>query len=243
MKCYIIDDEPYAIDSLSGYVLDSKALTLSGSSTDTMVALDEIKALGNIEIVFLDVDMPVLSGIEVAKLLSNNISIIFTTAHCRYAVEGFDLAVSDFLLKPISLPRFLKSVEKVKKLRIGLTYEDETPIKSLFINPGIKGKILRVRLNDIIYVEGLKNYVIIFINDKTKIITYLTMGEIQSSLPDRLFLRIHKSHIINRNHIVSIEGNQVKMDINLNLPIGLSYRESFMNHIASNIVKSKRGVF
>ncbi|QQL48903.1 LytR/AlgR family response regulator transcription factor [Mucilaginibacter ginkgonis] len=241
MNCFIIDDEPYSIDTLSSYIQETSSLTLVGSSSSAVDGMSKVLNAGDVDLVFLDVDMPTLSGIEIAKLLPQNISVIFCTAHARYAVKAFDVQAQDFLLKPVSFPRFLQAVNKVMASRHNVHQGNiDFQADALFINPGVKGKFVQITLHNILYIEGLKNYVLIHTNDGKNFITYLTMSEIQRSLTDKGFLRIHKSYIINKSKIVAIEGNTVKIEHDIDLPIGTTYREFFLQEITKFTLQSKR---
>ena len=241
MNCFIIDDEPYSIDTLSSYIAETSNLNLVGSSSSAVDGMSRILNGGGIDLVFLDVDMPTLSGIEIAKLLPQTISVIFCTAHARYAVKAFDVQAQDFLLKPVSFPRFLQAVNKVIASRQVQQHID-FQADSLFINPGVKGKFVQLILHNVLYVEGLKNYVLIHTNDGKNYITYLTMNEMQRSLADKGFLRIHKSYIINKSKIIAIEGNTVKLEHNIGLPIGTTHRDEFLHEITKFTLQSRRKV-
>src|ERR1700733_812554 len=171
--CYIIDDEEHAIDTLVGYIDRYPGLNLVGSNINPVKAIDAIINSGNdIDIVFLDVDMPELSGLDVADIISPHSLIIFTTAFPNYAVQAFEKNGSDFLLKPISFERFTKSVTKVQNLIRSKKTAEYHPDEHFFINPGIKGRIIQLSYSEIIYIEGLKNYVVLYTTDN-KHITYL----------------------------------------------------------------------
>jgi DNA-binding LytR/AlgR family response regulator len=240
MICYIIDDEQHAINTLIKYIEKTPGLQLGGSNTDAIQAVNEIKLKNNIEVVFLDIDMPEISGLDTVKLLPSHIVIIFTTAHPNFAVDAFELRAADFLLKPISLPRFIKAIQKLETPPTPFPDVGKNAIQTLFINPGVRGKVVQVALNDILYVEGLKNYVIIYTSDHNKHITYLTMSEIEAALPQPQFFRIHKSFIVNKNKIQSIEGNRVFLTNKMQLNLGITYKDSFMQLISSLTLKSKR---
>lgn len=240
MYCFIIDDEQHAIDTLTKYVQKIPELKIVGSSTDAITALSMLKKINSVDIVFLDVDMPGLSGIELAELIPFKTNIVFTTAHAGYALNAFELNAIDFLLKPISFPKFLKTVEKLSMTIAPAQADEQVSNESIFINPGIRGKVIQLRFSDILYVEGLKNYVILYTKGGGKNITYLKMNEIMEALPARYFSRIHKSFIINRNFIVAVEGNQVQLVEQIKVPLGISYKNSFMQLIAIMTVKTNR---
>jgi DNA-binding LytR/AlgR family response regulator len=237
-KCFIIDDESHAIETLKKYAKDSGQLEIVGSSQNPLEAVKYINERKDIDITFLDIDMPEISGLDVADLIYDNTSIIFTTGHAGYAVQGFDKNISDFLLKPISFARFLKSLNKViieleKKAR-----EEAKNDTYFFVNPGIKGKMLKINFNDVDYIEGLNNYIVIHTPPNNHII-YLTMKEIEAGLPPETFIRIHKSYIVNINKVTLMEGNKIMIN-KLIFPIGSSYKEKLLKKINNNIIRTHR---
>jgi two-component system, LytTR family, response regulator len=238
--CYVIDDEEHAIDTLTGYINKFPGLNLVGSCTNPLQAINEIRDSEQVDIVFLDVDMPELSGLEVADIISSYTSVIFTTAFPNYAVQAFEKNGSDFMLKPISFERFTKSVTKVQNLlRSRMIAEQHSADEHFFINPGIKGRMIQLSFSDILYIEGLKNYVVIYTADG-KFITYLSMKEIERSIPLSRFFRIHKSYIVNVDKIKSIDGNNVILSQTAELPIGISFKDSFINMVNSKTLRSGR---
>ena len=240
--CYVIDDEYHAIETLTGYISKFPGLNLIGSCINPLKAIDEITNSTQVDIVFLDVDMPELSGLDVADIISPYAAIIFTTAYPNYAVQAFEKNGSDFILKPISFERFTKSVTKVQNLiRSKKLAEQHTEDEHFFINPGVKGRMIQLSYSEIIYIEGLKNYVVIYTHEG-KFITYLSMREIEKSIPMSRFVRIHKSYIINVDRIKSIDGNNVILSQTLELPIGISFKDSFINVINSKMLRSGRKV-
>lgn len=241
MKCYIVDDELHGIKVLQKYIYKCPELTLIGTSTDPIKGLQEISDAADIDLVFLDVDMPELSGLEISRILPKNIATIFTTAFSKYAFEAFEVSAVDFLLKPISFAKFVVAVEKVKDRQLSSTVEEYVQkAHSIFINPGVKGKVVQIHFNDIFYIEGLKNYVVIYNRTGAKHITYLTMNEIIAALPKSMFCRVHKSFVINLSLIVSIEGNQTLLVEQTRIPIGSTYKDAFMEVIAELTIKSNR---
>ncbi|HKP32081.1 MAG TPA: LytTR family DNA-binding domain-containing protein, partial [Chitinophagaceae bacterium] len=209
LNCIIIDDEPLARKGLVEYIEDVDFLHLAGEFDNPLKATSTLNDQ-TIHLIFLDIQMPKLSGIEFLKSLSHPPLIIFTTAYPQYAIEGFDLNVLDYLLKPISFDRFLKAAMKAKDV-INLkqpvaqvaTQEDYIFIKS-------DNKLVKIFYNDILFVEALQNYVTIVTSDK-KHITYLTFKSVEESLPADQFIKVHKSYLVAASKIESIEGNQIKI--------------------------------
>ncbi|WDF77692.1 LytTR family DNA-binding domain-containing protein [Mucilaginibacter sp. KACC 22773] len=240
MNCYIIDDELHSIDTIKGYILKSDKLQFAGSSTNPVRGQSEINSRDDVDLVFIDIDMPDVSGLELTKLIPSEIAVIFISAHHKYAVDAFELNVVDFLLKPISLPRFLKAIQKVETVKGALLKDTYRSSDSLFISPGTRGKVIQVHLNQIVYIEGLKNYVIVHLTSEEKHITYLTMSEIEMALPQVQFIRIHKSFIVNKSMIQSIEGNMITVNSKIQLPLGHTYKDKFKDIIGMIMLKSKR---
>jgi two-component system LytT family response regulator len=238
--CYVIDDELHAVETLVGYIKKSPGLNLLGSNINPLAAIDEIINLTPVDIVFLDVDMPELSGLDAADIISPHAAIIFTTAYPNYAVQAFEKNGSDFLLKPISFERFTKSVTKVQNIiKLKKPPEQQPEDEHFFINPGVKGKVIQLSYSDIIYVEGLKNYVVIYTNED-KHITYLSMNEIEKLLPSTRFIRIHRSFIINIDKIKTIDGNKVILSQTIVLPLGNLFKDAFVNMVGARTLKSGR---
>jgi len=243
MTCYIIDDEQHAIDTLMSYASRLDDLTVVGTATNPFEGIQALKALPEVDIIFLDVDMPDITGIEAIELLPQGPAIVFTTGHTNYAVNAFEHNAVDFLLKPISFAKFLKAIEKVKKhleKDVKRASTSSTDQISMFINPGTRGKVQQVYFAEILYIEGLKNYVIIYTASGGKYITYLTMSEIMTALPENKFVRVHRSFIVNIDKVVTIDGNSINMVEQNVLPLGTSYKEQFMALISGLIVKSSR---
>ena len=239
INCIIVDDESYAIDTLTDYIARSNKLYLLRAFNDPTEALhfviDEITP----ELIFLDIDMPELSGLEIASLLPDHVAVIYVTAHADYALRAFDTNVYDFLLKPVSFVKFLKSIQKVTRMLEAKQIPSPDKEDFIFINPGIKSKLIKLDFNDIFYVEGLKNYVIIHVTGG-KHITYVTMKEMEISLPQDRFIRIHKSYIINLEKLQSLDGNFINLSGDIQLPLGGSYKTSVLNFINRKSVRSKR---
>lgn len=235
--CYVIDDDLHAAEAIVKYIAKTPGLCLQGMQTNPLLALEEIRTSKMPDIVFLDVEMPELSGLDIADILGSKTIIIFITAYADFALNAYQKDVFDFLLKPVSFDKFTKSVTKIYRF---LDLERKvTPLKEddhIYINPGVKGKIIPIALGNINYIEALDNYVRIHCKD-SKVITYLTMKEIISTLPENKFLRIHRSYIVNLDQINMIDGNQVILNNNIKLPFGISYKEEFMSKISLKTVR------
>ncbi|MBP6695587.1 MAG: response regulator transcription factor, partial [Saprospiraceae bacterium] len=212
IKAIIVDDEPLALEVLETYIQQISDITLVAKCENAFQANEALKN-NNVDLMFLDIQMPQLSGVDFLKTLVNPPAVIFTTAYPNYAVEGFELNAVDYLLKPISLERFLKAVNKVtEKLNTKKAdHEDVLPDghEDYFFVKADK-KFVKVHFDDILYIEGLKDYVIIR-HDTGRIITLQTMKSLEERLPESKFKRIHRSYIVNIRKMNAIVGNMVEL--------------------------------
>jgi len=236
----IVDDEPLALDVLETYIEKLPDLNLVTKCNNALDANNALKE-HDIDLMFLDIQMPQLTGIDFLRSLSNPPLVIFTTAYANYAVEGFELNAIDYLLKPISLDRFMKAVNKAQD-QIDLKKRGETPAEVIveegadFIFVKADKKLVKVNYRDIVYIEGLKDYVIIRLNE-SRVITLQTMKSLEAKLPSNFFKRIHRSYIVNIKKINAVLGNMVEV-IEKNqpkhIPIGKNYREELLAIINKN---------
>ncbi|KQR66939.1 LytTR family DNA-binding domain-containing protein [Pedobacter sp. Leaf176] len=238
LSCYIIDDEPHSIEVLVKYVNQTPGLELSGTATNPLLAIEEFCNKPFPALIFLDVDMPQLNGLDVADLLGPESRIIFITSFREYAPEAFEKNAVDYLLKPINYLRFMKAVTKVRSNFPG-QLPDNAASAYFFVKSNIKGQFNRITISNIRYIENIGNYIYIH-TDKEKFATYLTLSEILSKLPEQNFSRIHQSFIINHSVIRSVEYAQVRLSEQLNLPIGGTFRAAFREKIQRNTIISKR---
>lgn len=209
IKCLIIDDEPPAINLLEGYINRTPFLELSGSCSDGYKAVEYI-GLRRIDLVFLDIQMPEFSGIELSRTLSSDIKVVFTTAFQQYAVEGFKADAVDYLLKPFSYSEFLKAAVKAQE-RIQWKNTSDTRKQAssvLFIKS--ENRLIKVELEKVLYIEGFSDYTKIHMSNSTKpIITIMSLKSLEEKLPQERFLRIHRSYIVNLSQIEALERSQV----------------------------------
>ena len=232
LKCIIIDDEPVAIDILKGYVEKVSYLTLKKTFRNSVKALEYLEN-ESIDLLFLDINMPDLTGIQFLNTLTRHPMVIFTTAYSEYAVESYEYKALDYLLKPIEFDRFMKAVNKaleqfeLVKVKEENTTGDEKSKDYVYIKSGTE--LHRVNINEILFVKGAGNYVVFITNEKN-IMSLLTMKEVLELLPQDQFIRIHKSHIINMNRIDVVETDKVIIDKN-EIYIGDAYKQDFMNVI------------
>jgi two-component system LytT family response regulator len=239
ITCFIIDDEPHAVEALSLLIRRTPGLELSGSATDPLQALAVLNAAPLPMLLFLDVDMPELNGLELAGLIRGRCTIIFTTAYREYATEAFELQAADYLLKPFRYERFLQSILKAGKEIVARNNAGEQSYLTLFVKTGVQGKFVSVHPDEILYVSGAMNYIEIHLKDRI-VMAYLTLSELLEQLPAGGFSRIHKSHFVNRQAIVSLETGQVHLLNDITLPIGRSYRAAFQEQMRPLLVLSKR---
>lgn len=236
MNVIIVDDEPLAQDVLETYIEKLPDLTLVAKCNNAIEANDTI-ADGDIDLMFLDIQMPQLTGIEFLKTLQNPPLVIFTTAFSNYAIEGFELEAVDYLLKPISFERFMKAVNRAKelhKMQTGIQANSKDDQEFIFVKAD--KKLIKINFDDVLYVEGLKDYVIIKMPGN-RVITLQTMKSLEAKLPSDKFKRIHRSYIVGLNQINAVIGNMVEIKDKgevKHLPIGKNYREDLLALINKN---------
>jgi two-component system LytT family response regulator len=242
INCIIVDDEQHAVDILIHYVSQTPYLNLVHSTTNPLDALQQI-GTQKVDLVFLDVQMPELTGIDFIKAINGKAKVILTTAYSEFALEGYELDVVDYLLKPIRFPRFLTAVQKAMKMLPGDDADSNVQVDHskeddyIFVKTESKGKLLKIDLGDIDYIEGMKNYVAIH-RGKQKTLVYTSMKELEEHLPAKQFVRVHKSYIIPISRITGIEGNMVKLkDVTAEVQIGDSYKQDLMNIIKDKMIQ------
>jgi two-component system, LytTR family, response regulator len=232
INCLVVDDEPIAREGLMEYIRQISFLNPVAQCKSAVEAAVQMKK-EDIDLIFLDIQMPRITGIEFLKALVNPPLVIFTTAYPEYALEGFELDVIDYLLKPISLPRFLKAVEKAQSYLSARKREISVTDDFFFIK--CNGRIERIMIGEVVYIEAMSNYVIIHTPSK-KFITYITFSGIEEQLPSGRFVRIHKSYMVAIPAIQTIEGNEVVTGID-RLPISKIYRSNVMQKIEPRLIK------
>jgi DNA-binding LytR/AlgR family response regulator len=211
MNCIIVDDEPGARKLLEEYIGDIDFLQLVGKAENPLKA-NALLSSQPIDLLFLDVNMPKMSGIEFLRSLPSMPPTILTTAYTEYAIEGFELDVLDYLVKPISFERFLKACNKARDYHASrqIAASGDSPVTAGHFFVKCDGKIEKVQYEELVFVEAMLNYIVLH-TDTRKLIVHLTMKAITEQLPSRLFLKIHKSTIINVDKIKSIDGNEVNL--------------------------------
>ncbi len=231
MKCIIVDDELPALRLLTDYVEKTPELQLVGTAEDAFKAMALLNSQ-KIDIMLLDIQMPELTGIDLLKSLSHKPYTIFTTAYPQYALEGYELNVVDYLLKPITFERFLKAVNKVfdlHNLTLNSSRNKSTDNAKKYMFVKADYKLLKVVFNEILYIEGLSEYVKIFTENR-QIITLQSLKNLEITLPQDRFIRIHKSYIISIPKVKAIVGNSVEIG-SKKITIGKSYRDKVMRRL------------
>ncbi|SEM29414.1 two component transcriptional regulator, LytTR family [bacterium A37T11] len=236
VRCLVVDDEPLALDIVADYIQKVPGLVLAGTTTSALEALTKVQG-GEADLVFLDVQMPELTGIQFLKIINGKCPVILTTAYPQYALDGYDLNVVDYLLKPIAFDRFYKSVQKVLQ-----SWPSSAPIQhpvlqhaqpehkpTDFIFVKTEHKIQRVDLDNILYIEGLKDYISIFTVTE-RVITLQNMKRMEDTLPENRFVRVHKSYIVAMDKIASIERGRIFISDKV-IPIGDTYRDDFFRRV------------
>jgi two-component system LytT family response regulator len=231
IRCLVVDDEPLALNILEDYISKMPFLHLIKATTNPIEALTMVQE-GNIDLVFLDVQMPELTGIQFLRIANGKAKVILTTAYPQYALEGYELDVVDYLLKPIAFDRFFKSAQKAQSIiqPAAKPVTKAEPAKqddflSDFIFVKTEHKIQKVYLHDILFIEGLKDYISIFTSAE-RIITLQNMKKMEDALPPKHFIRVHKSYIVSINKIDSIERSRIFIGDKI-IPVGDTYREDF----------------
>lgn len=235
--CYVIDDELYSIEALKGYIEKTPELTLLKAFQSPLLALAELKKSEEPDVIFLDIDMPELSGLAFADLIPKNILIIFTTGHSKYAIDGFEKEAIDFLLKPYSFQNFLRAVSRIKSRKAVNNPNKNQELKSIFINPGIKGKVVQIFFTDIISIEAKGHFIAIHTQAET-IHSKMSLTDISEKLPQENFIKVHRSFIINIDLIRSIAHNKIILHTNIIIPLNLNYKPELLTRIQPKTIST-----
>ncbi|RXP64521.1 DNA-binding response regulator [Lutibacter sp. HS1-25] len=235
IKCIAIDDEPLALKQIESYILKTPFLELLKSFESPLEAISYLQET-NVALMFVDINMPDLNGLDFVKSLENSPKIIFTTAYSQYAVEGFRVDALDYLLKPIDYVTFLKASNKAKSW-FDLHQKKPEQIQSnedfLFIKS--EYKIVRIKLNDIKYIEGMREYIRIHLTNEKPIMTLLSMKAMEAQLTNKKFMRVHRSYIVNLDKITTIERNRIVFD-KVYIPVSDQYKDKFQQFIEGNFL-------
>lgn len=229
LNCLIVDDEPIARKLLQEYIEETDFLILAGTAVNPLKAVGVIDDR-NIDLIFLDINMPKMSGLEFLRSAKNLPMVIITTAYGQYALDGFEMAVIDYLVKPFSLERFLKATKKALEFK-QLKNNRQAPeaLHADYFYVKCDGKIQKVVYSELIYIEAMANYIILH-RATDKLIVYLTIKSIIAQLPPGKFVQVHKSYIVNTDYINSIEGNTLHVG-STKITIGLSFSDSVLAYL------------
>lgn len=233
ITCLIIEDEPPAMQLLEDYTRKLSMLELKGKFYDAIEALEYLKK-NTVDVIFLDINLPALSGLEMAALIPKEQKIIFTTAYAEHALDSFSFHVVDYLLKPVSFKRFLQAIQKLQLHIAPQPVKEMTVPKQdelLFVKTG--RTVIRIQFTDIIYIEAHKEYLCIHTKEQ-KHLVYKRMKEMAASLPDS-FVRIHNSYIVNLQHVQKL-GQQLVAIAGRELPVSAGYKEAFQQHIQQRMM-------
>jgi DNA-binding LytR/AlgR family response regulator len=237
IKCIAIDDEPLAVKKMAGYIQKIPFLELVAECRSAFEAMN-ILSKGDIQLMFIDINMPDINGLEFVKSLTDKPYIVFTTAYSEYAVEGFQVMAVDYLLKPITFSNFLKAANRVKNL-IELTDSNKKEVARstadhLFVKS--EYKLVRIDLSDIKYIESQHEYIKIHLINSKPVMTKLSMKSIEEQLPSDRFMRVHRSYIVNLSRIQVIERNRIVFDGKVFIAVSEQYKENFQKYIDGNFV-------
>jgi DNA-binding LytR/AlgR family response regulator len=227
IKCVITDDEPIARKGLQGYIDKIDFLELTGICEDA-IQLTSLLKQQSVDLLFLDIEMPYITGIDFLKNTPQAPKVVFTTAYEQYAIKGYELDILDYLLKPISFDRFLKSANKAYDY---FASQQTSSNNYLFIKTD--NKLEKINFADLLFVEAMENYVALYMGDK-KLITHSTLKALQEKLPPGQFIQPHKSYIVNMKCIQSIEGNILHVEGKYQIPISKYQKEEIMEKIVNN---------
>lgn len=236
IRCVAIDDEPLALTVLEGYIQQTPFLELTGKFTNPVKAFNFLSE-NETDLLFVDIQMPDLTGLDIVSKLRTKPLIIFTTAYSQYALEGFKADAIDYLLKPIDYPDFLKAVNKAKdwfNAKAPATENVQTTPDFLFIKS--EHKIIRINFNDIKYIQGMSEYVQIHLTNSKPIMSLLSLKSLETVLPENMFMRVHKSFIVNLQKINIIERNEIVYDNGVIIPISQQYKTKFQEFIDKNFM-------
>ena len=236
ITCLAIDDEPLGLKQIAGYIEKTPFLQVAGLCESALQAMDFLSA-NRVDLMFVDINMPDLNGMEFVKSLSHPPKVIFTTAYSEYAVEGFRVDALDYLLKPISYSHFLKAANKAKEWfdrREQKPIQIESNDEFLFIKS--EYKIVRINLADITYVEGMREYVRIHLTGQSPVMTLMSLTKLEEKLPGSEFMRVHRSFIVNLQKITTVERNRIVFDKGVYIPISDAYKEKFQEFLNRNFL-------
>ncbi len=241
INCMVIDDEQAAINIIASYIKNIPYLNLVAATTKPLEGLNIVNE-GGIDLIFLDIQMPEITGLEFIKAINGRCRVILTTAYSEYAMDGYELSVIDYLLKPIPFSRFLSAAQKANEVFIrqnpAKQETSDTDMSEFILLKGeVKGKLVKIELSEIDYFEGMRNYVAVHYSGK-KTMALINMKDLENRLPASKFIRVHKSFIVAISRIASIEGNNILLKNNpaAAIIIGNAYKPGFMDAIKTRLI-------
>lgn len=239
IKCLAIDDEPLALQQVAAYVQKLPYLEMVGQCSSAFEAF-ELLEKQHIDLMFVDINMPDLNGLEFVKSLVQKPLLIFTTAYSEYALEGFKVDALDYLLKPFSFNEFSKAATKARNqfelMQSANKSEEKLESNDNYLFIKSEYKIIRINLNDILYIEGMKEYVRVHLTNQKPVMTLLSMKAVEETLPSDKFMRVHRSFIINLEKVTTIERFRIVYDDKTRIPVSDSYKEQFQEFLDKNFM-------
>lgn len=236
IKCIAIDDEPLALKQIVEYILKTPFLEIVGQFESAIQAMDFLQT-EDTDLMFVDINMPDLSGMDFVKSLKNPPKVIFTTAYSEYALEGFRVDALDYILKPIGYSDFLKAANKAREwfdLQKNETTRVDSDDKFLFIKS--EHKIIRINLSEIKYIEGMREYVRIHLTNQKPIMSLMSLKKMEENLSSVNFMRVHRSYIVNLDKITTVERNRIIFDEKIYIPVSEQYKPKFQEYLDNNFL-------
>lgn len=231
IKCIVVDDEPLAVEMLATYIRKAPSLELAGTFTDPVQAVSAMAEIKP-DLVFLDIQMPDLNGLELARLIPEDTRIIFTSAFRQYAFESYEVEALDYILKPIRYQKFLEAVSKAEKW---MANRPEKSRRSAFIKT--EREYRNIEFDQILYVAGMKDYVLIYLaSEPEPIVTHITLKAIEEKLPSDMFMRVHRSYIVALDKITAIDSCGDILIDKISVPVSDSYRKEIEKHVKENLL-------
>jgi DNA-binding LytR/AlgR family response regulator len=233
LRCLLIDDEPPALKILANYISNINGLEIAGQCKNAIEALD-ILHQKIVDVIFLDIKMPKILGTDFLKSLSHPPKVIFVTAYRDYAVEGYDLDAVDYLVKPVSFERFIKAISKVNRLmgKESITTTDQKPAQEAFVYLKVDRDMKKIFLNEIVYIEGWKDYVKLFLSSGRNLLVKQSISSMENLLSEHKFLRVHRSYMVSLNKISAYNGIAVQLEAK-EIPIGRLYKQTVIERLQS----------
>lgn len=242
INCFIVDDEYHVINTLKEYIAEVPYLELIGFNSNPQTGIEEVNELSP-DVVFLDINMPMMGGMDFCSQITCGAKVIFVTGYREYAFDAFSNNAFDYILKPVSHKRFMQSIHKILSHVPVLAKAVESSVSEensyIYIKHGNKGKFIKVEFDDIFYIESAGNTVIFKLEDETYT-AYVPLKNVLTQLPENNFIRIHKSFVVNHKRISHIDGSMVVLQDKTILQLGSTYKELFFKYVESNALKSNR---